>query len=97
MIFEGVNDIGTANVDLDTQKLIGDRIISAYQQFATRLEAFEITLFAATITPFSAPANFTGQPYSNPERERTRQRVNKWIRESRLILEWGWRIVLTGL
>lgn len=85
MVFEGVNDIGTANVDSASQKSIGDRIISGYEQFARRLEAFEITLFAGTITPFSAPANFTGQPYSDPERERTRQRVNKWIRESMLI------------
>ncbi|CAG8961361.1 hypothetical protein HYFRA_00013822 [Hymenoscyphus fraxineus] len=82
MIFEGVNDIGTADVDPTTQEGVGNRIISAYEQFATRLEAFDIRLFAGTITPFSAPANFTGQPYSHPEREKTRQRVNKWIRES---------------
>ncbi|CAG8977002.1 hypothetical protein HYALB_00012854 [Hymenoscyphus albidus] len=82
MTFEGVNDIGTADVDPVTQEGVGNRIISAYEQFATRLEAFDIRLFAATITPFSAPANFTGQPYSHPEREKTRQRVNKWVRES---------------
>ena len=40
-------------------------------------------MFAATITPFSAPGfDSTIQPYSNAVREATRQRVNAWIRES---------------
>ncbi|EPE32729.1 SGNH hydrolase [Glarea lozoyensis ATCC 20868] len=82
MIFEGVNDIGTAATDATTQKTVGDRLISAFKQITTRLRTADITVYAATITPFSAPANYTGQPYSDPERENTRQRVNKWIRES---------------
>jgi lysophospholipase L1-like esterase len=82
MIFEGVNDIGTAATDPASQKNVGDRLIAAFKQVTTRLRTDDITVFAATITPFSAPSNFTGQPYSDPEREETRQRVNKWIRES---------------
>jgi lysophospholipase L1-like esterase len=83
MIFEGVNDIGTAPVDTLSQKAVGDRLISAYQQIATRIHTFGIPIFAATITPFSTPGyNNTIQPYSDPTREKTRQRVNEWIRRS---------------
>ncbi|KAH8593961.1 SGNH hydrolase-type esterase domain-containing protein [Bisporella sp. PMI_857] len=79
LLFEGVNDIGTADTSPAAQKAIGDRLIFAFQQIITRVQAFELPIFAATITPFSG--NATIQPYSNPEREKTRQRVNKWIRE----------------
>jgi lysophospholipase L1-like esterase len=83
MIFEGVNDIGTAATDTATQKNVGDRIIAAYKQIALRLQAFDVPVFAATITPFSAPnGNVTLQVYTDPNREATRQRVNSWIRNS---------------
>lgn len=83
MIFEGVNDIGTADTSVPSQTKIGDRVIAAFQQIATRVHAFGIPIFAATITPFCAPANQTGiQPYSDPMREATRQRVNAWIKNS---------------
>ncbi|GAE00179.1 extracellular GDSL-like lipase/acylhydrolase [Paecilomyces variotii No. 5] len=83
MIFEGVNDIGVANADPVNQTLIGDRLISAYEQIAARIHAFEIPIFAATITPFGTPANSSVvQPYSSPVREQTRQRINAWIRTS---------------
>jgi lysophospholipase L1-like esterase len=83
MIFEGVNDIGTALPDAATQKAIGDNLIAAFKQIAIRIHALDIPLFAATITPFSAPGyNTTVQIYSGVEREKTRQRVNTWIRES---------------
>ena len=83
MIFEGVNDIGTGNTDAASQTLIGDRLIAAFKQMVIRLQAADITVFAATITPFSAPGyNLTVESYSDPEREKTRQRVNKFIRES---------------
>ncbi|KAG9231093.1 SGNH hydrolase-type esterase domain-containing protein [Amylocarpus encephaloides] len=81
MIFEGVNDIGTTITSPSAQRIVGDRLIAAYKQMATRLRTADIEVWGATITPFSAPANYTGQPYSDPERERTRQRVNRWIRE----------------
>jgi lysophospholipase L1-like esterase len=83
MIFEGVNDIGTGAIDASSQKVIGDRLIAALTQIALRVHAKDIPCFAATITPFSAPNyNTTLQSYSDPERERTRQRVNAWIRNS---------------
>ncbi|RAL14355.1 SGNH/GDSL hydrolase family protein [Aspergillus homomorphus CBS 101889] len=82
IVFEGVNDIGTANADPHNQTTTGDRLIRAYRQIITRLHAAGIPVFGATITPFGTPANSSVvQPYSDPERERTRQRVNAFIRD----------------
>ncbi|KAJ4421123.1 hypothetical protein N0V85_000346 [Neurospora sp. IMI 360204] len=78
LIFEGVNDIGTAPLDSVSQQSVGDRLISAYEQMITRLHSGGIAAFGATITPMSGP----GQAYGEPEREKTRQRVNEWIRRS---------------
>lgn len=82
MIFEGVNDIGGGPTTKEAQSAIYDSLTQAYQQMVTLIHAHGIPVFGATITPFSAPANVTFQPYSNPEREITRQRINKFIRES---------------
>lgn len=81
MIFEGVNDIGTADTTTAVQKLVGDQLISAFEQIIMRVHTFGIPIFAATITPFGAP-NSSDQPYSDPTREATRQRVNTWILNS---------------
>ncbi|KAF2760519.1 SGNH hydrolase [Pseudovirgaria hyperparasitica] len=81
MLFEGVNDIGSAAATTAAQNAVYSRLLLAYQQLATRIHAFSIPLFAATITPFSAP-NSTIQPYSDPLREATRSKVNEWIRTS---------------
>ncbi|KAK8083744.1 SGNH hydrolase [Apiospora saccharicola] len=70
LLFEGVNDID-----------LGTRLIAAYDQIITRCHAARLPVFGATITPFSGGAPGL-QPYSDPERERTRQRVNAWIRGS---------------
>ncbi|KAK9857396.1 Lipase [Penicillium brevicompactum] len=83
MIFEGVNDIGVADADTTSQAEIERRLISAYKQIATRVHALGIPFFGATITPFgsSATSDYL-QPYSGFFRERTRQNVNAFIRES---------------
>ena len=81
MIFEGVNDIGTAPATPAAQQRVGDRLIQAYQQIIARVHAFGLPIFTATITPFGAP-NDTIQPYSNALREQTRIRINDWIVES---------------
>ncbi|KAI9925449.1 hypothetical protein AWENTII_012907 [Aspergillus wentii] len=83
MLFEGVNDIGVTAADEYNQTMIGDRLIVAYQQIVTRLHAADIPVFGGTITPFGTSSNASYvQPYSHPEREKTRQRVNEWIRTS---------------
>ena len=81
MIFEGVNDIGTALNTTEAQTAVGDRLINSFKQIVTRVHTFGIPMFASTITPFSAP-NSTIQAYSDPKREVTRQRVNDFIRTS---------------
>ena len=81
MIFEGVNDIGDANTTTEAQQEVGDLLIEAFKQIRTRVHTFGIPIFAATITPFLAP-NSTIQPYSDPAREVTRQRINNWIKTS---------------
>lgn len=80
MIFEGVNDIGTADATTAAQQAIGDRVIWALKQMVTRMNIAGLPVFGATITPFSGDP--TIQPYSSPVREVTRQRVNKFIRTS---------------
>ncbi|KAK7923379.1 SGNH hydrolase [Apiospora marii] len=81
LLFEGVNDIGAAPVDPATQQDLGTRLLAAYDQIVTRCHAARLPVFGATITPFSGGAPGL-QPYSDPARERTRQRVNAWIRDS---------------
>ncbi|KAF3931285.1 hypothetical protein ABW19_dt0206219 [Dactylella cylindrospora] len=83
MIFEGVNDIGTAPATTAAQEAVYQRLVLAFQQIATRLHTFKIPVFAATITPFGSP-NPALQPYSAPEREVTRLRINEWIRKSKV-------------
>jgi lysophospholipase L1-like esterase len=78
LVFEGVNDLGTAAADPATQEAVGDRVIQAYDQMVARLHAAGIAVFGATITPMSGP----GQVYGEPAREAERQRVNRWIRAS---------------
>ncbi|KAK8044495.1 hypothetical protein PG993_004519 [Apiospora rasikravindrae] len=76
LLFEGVNDIGSGSPDAGTQQRIGDQLIAAFKQIASDAHQAGLRgVFAATITPFGG----NGQSYSNPAREATRQRVNKWI------------------
>ncbi|THU79224.1 SGNH hydrolase [Dendrothele bispora CBS 962.96] len=76
MIFEGVNDIGTATAA--NVSLVVDRVIQAYKQIVTRVHTMGIPIFAATITPFFGNADFT------TGNEAARQRINDFIRNSGL-------------
>lgn len=78
LVFEGVNDIGISAADPGTQQRIGDELIDAYKKIVKDCKKAKLVTIGATITPFGG----SGQPYSNPVREQTRQRVNKWILES---------------
>jgi lysophospholipase L1-like esterase len=78
IVFEGVNDIGTAPTDTASQARVGDRIIEAYEQMIMRMQRHGILVFGGTITPMTGP----GQAYGHPNREVTRQRMNEWIRTS---------------
>ncbi|PKS11993.1 hypothetical protein jhhlp_001289 [Lomentospora prolificans] len=78
IIYEGVNDIGTAGTDEASQQAVGDRLIAAFDQIITRLHRFNIAVFGATITPIIGAQSV----YNDPAMEATRQRVNEWIRTS---------------
>lgn len=79
IIYEGVNDIGTAPAtQADQQKVAGD-LIAAFEQIITRAHAKGIRVYGATITPFGGN---TG--YDDPAgfRDAARVEVNNWIRTS---------------
>jgi lysophospholipase L1-like esterase len=76
IIFEGVNDIGVAAPDAASQAAITARVIAAFKQIATRVHAQDKPIYGATITPFG------GNTYDAPEREKSRQAINAFIRTS---------------
>jgi len=80
IIFEGVNDIGTADATPAAQQQVAADLIAAYQQIIVRAHAQGIRVYGATITPFGG-----NNPYDDPNgyREAARQEVNAWIRTSR--------------
>ncbi|MFI2120078.1 SGNH/GDSL hydrolase family protein [Streptomyces sp. NPDC020299] len=77
IVFEGVNDIGTADATPDAQRRLTDDLIAAYRQIIVRAHAQDIRVYGATLTPFGGSTL-----YDDPagEREASRQRVNAWIR-----------------
>jgi lysophospholipase L1-like esterase len=77
IVFEGVNDIGTAAATEPAQQAVTDELLAAYDQIILRTRAQDIRVYGATLLPFGGN---TG--YDDPAglREQTRQRVNRWIR-----------------
>lgn len=81
LVFEGVNDIGTAAPDAAEQAAVGKRLIWAYGQIVSRAHSLGIPVLGATIPPFGAPST-ASQPYAVPTMDETRRDVNDWIRTS---------------
>jgi lysophospholipase L1-like esterase len=79
LVFEGVNDIGTAEASEAAQKQTVDDLITAFDQIILRAHAQGIRVYGATITPFGG-----NTPYDDPAglREASRQVVNEWIKTS---------------
>jgi lysophospholipase L1-like esterase len=79
VVFEGVNDIGTAAATPEAQQNVAEDLITAYDQMVTRVHAHDIRAYGATLTPFGG-----NEGYDDPDghREAARQRVNHWIRRS---------------
>ncbi|GIH25770.1 SGNH hydrolase [Acrocarpospora phusangensis] len=80
IVFEGVNDIGTAEASEAAQQRVVADLITAYDQMIVRARAKGIRVYGATITPFGGNTS-----YDDPAglREASRQAVNDWIRTSR--------------
>ncbi|MEU2337038.1 SGNH/GDSL hydrolase family protein [Streptomyces sp. NPDC013172] len=77
IVFEGVNDIGTAAATPQAQRAVADDLVAAYQQIVVRAHAQGIRVYGATLLPFGGNAYDDGAGV----REAARQRVNAWIRE----------------
>lgn len=79
IVFEGVNDLGTARATRHDQERVADDLLAAYEQLAVRARARDLLVYGATLTPFGGH-----DPYDDPDghRETARQTVNAWIRES---------------
>ncbi|MFF9090181.1 SGNH/GDSL hydrolase family protein [Streptomyces sp. NPDC014991] len=77
IVFEGVNDIGTAEATAEAQRAVTADLTAGYRQIVVRAHAQGIRVYGATLTPFGG-----NTPYDDPagEREASRQRVNAWIR-----------------
>ena len=79
IVFEGVNDIGTAPATPAEQKQVLQELESADQQIVTQAHAAGIRVYGATITPFGGNAM-----YDDPQglRQQTRGQFNEWMRTS---------------
>ncbi|MFJ9893434.1 SGNH/GDSL hydrolase family protein [Streptomyces sp. NPDC091280] len=78
IVFEGVNDIGTADPTPTAQRQVTEDLLAAYDQIVVRAHAQGIRVYGATLLPFG------GNTYDDPagEREFSRRAVNTWIRTS---------------
>jgi len=79
VVFEGINDIGTAPATPTGQEQVAEELIAAYEQIIVRCHAHGIRVYGATLLPFG------GNPdYDDPNglRDATRRTVNEWIRTS---------------
>ena len=77
LLFEGVNDIGTAPATVADQKAVTDDLLVAYEQIVLRAHAADLRVYGATITPFGGN---TGYDDPGGLREASRTAVNAAIR-----------------
>ncbi|MER6155300.1 SGNH/GDSL hydrolase family protein [Streptomyces sp. NPDC001868] len=79
IVFEGVNDLGTAEATPTAQQRVTADLIAAYEQIVVRAHAQGIRVYGATLLPFGG-----NTPYDDTagHREAARQAVNTWIRTS---------------
>ncbi|MEV6494778.1 GDSL-type esterase/lipase family protein [Actinoplanes sp. NPDC051633] len=77
LLFEGVNDIGTAPATPAAQRQVVDDLLAAYRQVVLRAHAVGIPVVGATITPFGGH-----EGYDDPDglRDRSRRDVNAALR-----------------
>ncbi len=79
IVFEGINDIGTAEATPAAQQQVAADLIAAYEQFIARAHAQGIEVFGGTLLPFGGN---TGYDDPAGTRDAARQTVNNWIRTS---------------
>jgi lysophospholipase L1-like esterase len=79
IVFEGVNDIGTAAATPGAQRALVAELTAAYEQIIVRAHAQDIRVYGATLPPFGGNAGYDD---ADGHREAARQAVNHWIRTS---------------
>jgi lysophospholipase L1-like esterase len=79
IVFEGVNDIGTAEATADAQRTVAGDLIDAYDQIIVRAHAQDIRVYGATLTPFGGNSGYDD---AAGLREGARRTVNEWIRHA---------------
>jgi len=79
IVFEGINDIGTAAATPEAQRAVAEELIFAYDQIVTRSHALGLRVFGATLTPFGGNEGYDD---AGGLREAARQAVNRWIRHA---------------
>jgi lysophospholipase L1-like esterase len=79
VLFEGVNDIGTADATAAACKELVSDLIFGYEQIITRARAAGLLVYGATLTPLAG-----NDPYDDAggHRRGAREQVNTWIRGS---------------
>ena len=85
ILMMGINDIGWPDSILDpiAPAPSADDVIAGYKQLIARAHLHKMRIIGATLTPFED--TFKGSPlegYYNADKEKKRQAINKWIRES---------------
>jgi lysophospholipase L1-like esterase len=79
IVFEGVNDIGTAEASAGPQNKVAEDLVDAYEQIIIRAHAQGIRVYGATLLPFGGNTSYDDAAGT---REAARQTVNRWIRTS---------------
>ncbi|GAB7191658.1 SGNH/GDSL hydrolase family protein [Kineococcus sp. NUM-3379] len=78
VLFEGVNDLGTAEATPAAQRAVAADLVAAYEQVVLRARARGIRVAGATTAPFGGH-----EGYDDPAglRAAARHEVNTWVRE----------------
>jgi lysophospholipase L1-like esterase len=85
VLMMGINDIGWPATPLapDAHPVDVQALIGGYRQLIARAHSRGVRIVGATLTPFEgalSDAPITG--YYTPDKERARQAINQWIRDS---------------
>jgi lysophospholipase L1-like esterase len=88
VVMIGINDIGWPGGVLSPNDppVSVDDLIAGYRQLIAQAHARNIRIIGVTLTPFEDTFKVVNPAldyYYNPEKEKTRQAVNQWIRESK--------------
>ncbi|ALN56660.1 lipolytic enzyme, G-D-S-L family [Lysobacter enzymogenes] len=85
VLLMGINDIGWPGSSFEPAReaMSAQRLIGGYRQLIARARQAGVRIIGATLTPFEhALPDAPVKRYFNPQKERVRQQVNAWIRDS---------------